>query len=168
MTSKADTIKSLHKIREDISDKMDATKEQLTGLKETIEELQSEYNVLIENWHAVNRLLAVYGELPTTVKEEKKLQGSIQDETELPPKPLRPADAIMWLFRNIKNEWNPIDIRDRFEQFRKGDKLNSNANNLLWVIHSSLKSLVRRGDLKKIETDKDPYYRLVEKEKGLL
>ena len=39
-------------------------------------------------------------------------------------------------------EWSPTEFRDQFELLRNKDLLDTKADNLLWVAHSSLKHLL--------------------------
>ncbi|MCH8035063.1 MAG: hypothetical protein IH950_15075 [Bacteroidetes bacterium] len=83
---------------------------------------------------------------------------------------LRPIDAITDLMRkNTQERWTPTDLRDSLQQLQKEGKLISKASNLLWVVHSSLKSLVKRDDItKEMGKDGTPVYKLTEKENGRL
>lgn len=85
-------------------------------------------------------------------------------------KRLRPIDAILNLMREDEyKKWSPTGLRDSLQELQEEGKLVSKASNLLWVVHSSLKSLVKRNDIVKEEgEDGTPVYRLSENGKLLI
>ncbi len=62
-----------------------------------------------------------------------------------PEKPLKVKDAILWCLNNINGDIPATSIRDFLVRLKDEGKFKSNAENLLWVTHSGLRTLIKKG-----------------------
>lgn len=74
-------------------------------------------------------------------------------------KPKRPIKAIFELFReNPDKKYSPPDLRDELEYLKKQNLLLSDANNLLFVVHSCLRGLLKSGFIMKVVENDSVFY----------
>jgi hypothetical protein len=68
----------------------------------------------------------------------------------------RPYHALKDIFASSPfKSFTPSELRDELETLKRDGLLKSNSNNLLYVVHSSIKSLIKKGIIKK-ESENDP------------
>ena len=73
----------------------------------------------------------------------------------------RPLLALKDIFTQSPfKSFTPSELRDELEKLKKSDLLKSNSKNLLFVVHSSLKVLIKRGIIKKELENEPPTYKL--------
>lgn len=81
----------------------------------------------------------------------------------------RPLQALKKIFSdNPKNDFIPGQLRDELQKLRDNKLLKSNANNLLFVTHSALKSLLKKNIIIKNDMADPPSYHLREDLQGKL
>ena len=83
-------------------------------------------------------------------------------------KPKRPIKAIMELMReNPDKKYTPTQLRDELEYLKKQNLLLSDAKNLLFVVHSCLRGLLRASFIMKVyEEDDSVFYQYNDRRKG--
>ena len=74
-------------------------------------------------------------------------------------KPKKPIQAIHELLKNnAGKDFTPTEIREEMEYLRKQGLLLSDAKNLLWVVHSALRTLFMKGLVTRTDENNNVYY----------
>lgn len=147
--------------------------EQIKDCEQKIKEAQIQANKYyslrqssLDDLKAVERLLAKRD--PNADSEEAiadNFDVELDLDSELPSRALKPADALKWIInRNPEKLWSPGELRDNLEWLRKHQRLDSSAKNLLWIVHSSIKSLIKDF----LVRDGDKYIKRINEDESLL
>ena len=73
----------------------------------------------------------------------------------------RPYHALKDIFtQSPYKSFTPSELRDELENLKKLGLLKSNSENLLFVVHSSLKALIKKDVIEKESQNEPPTYKL--------
>jgi hypothetical protein len=75
-------------------------------------------------------------------------------------KPVSVVEALKIIFKaKPSKEFEPVELKDELELIRKKKLLDSDADNLLWITHSALRTLIKDNYLIKNTEGSKPTYR---------
>lgn len=138
-----------------------------TRLVQEIQELQEELNKRVRIEIQINKLKNQLDLIQsmvsrfTTNEETGNLFKTIE-------KPRRPIKAILQLMRdNPDKKYTPTQLRDELEYLKKQSLLLSDAGNLLYVVHSCLRGLLKSNFIMKVYEENDSvFYQYNDRRRG--
>lgn len=146
----------------ELFEKFDQYKEITQKKYKELEELKEEGDVLIDEIRSVNKiytkLVSESGDIDDQVNT---IEGLLDTQFENNIKgPVSVVEALNLMFTySPTKEFEPVELKDKLESLRKKNLLNSNAENLLWITHSALKTLLKDNFIIKNKSGSKSTYR---------
>jgi hypothetical protein len=158
MENKAEVIRALYKVRDDIISKLEQVAPQL-----------------INQFKSVLQLIDDYSQEPKIIIEkgtQAPITKIVVDESISVPidKALKPVQALKKVFINYPDRiFTPPELRDFLLKLKSEGNLYHQGKNILVTTHTAIRLLKTQGFIEAVvEAGADPKYRLSEKEKGLV
>lgn len=125
-----------------------------------LEELKKEGDALIEEIEVVNKLYSKLVSSEPTKNEVKPRNALAQLIQKVIDEPVTVVEALKVIFSNAPTKkFEPVELKNELENIRKKNLLNSDAENLLWITHSALKTLMKDNFIIRNESGSRPTYR---------
>lgn len=163
MTPKEEERKKVFaEILNELFEKYDQYKGKVEIKQKELDELNQQGQDLIKKITAFKMFYDELDPESTEIRETpiNVLSSLIREGGYIIPKPVSVVEALKIIFKaKPSKEFEPVELKDELELIRKKKQLVSDADNLLWITHSALKTLIKDNYIIKNTEGSKPTYR---------
>jgi len=157
-----DRKKVLIEYMKELTDKFDQNQKTVDKKKKELNKLVETSEMLVEEMQLISELLDRVLD-PININKDIPTKRKLQMVAGLPLNifdggPFTVVEALKKVFEsNPRTLFEPVSLKNILGLFKERNMLKTEAENLLWITHSGLKTLLRENYIEKVQNGKPKY-----------
>jgi hypothetical protein len=153
--------KILTEYLEELFDKLDKCSKEYEEKREEARKITKERDNILSEIESVAKVYDRF--VPADNQTNKKPVNALSLVTKFSiesiKEPISVVEALKIIFKESPTkEFSPVELRDKLESLKKKELLSTDAENLLWITHSAIRTLLRENFISKKESGTWPTY----------